>query len=297
MNAVRCLVAMTIAGLIGNVLFEKLQRGSVVKGVALTALHAAENSRTGPRVLEPSNTISRLQTNLTRNLSLLEQFCAYPSESLAQELLKSKGIVPHLEAEDRIVVTKHERDWLTIFFQRGVEDEKWGVVTISPSGYLHCLRGDQCLWGADELDPVGMLWLDGSSSPFLTLLERDGGSGGFEETLRFFRLEKDDWIESGSIPLSYVWRSGDFPELCGADTPCRQRKADLAVSGSQIVLAGAEQYCRRLSRSKHAIQFERRSSTFQETYAFANGSFRKIRTVRSPLKREQELIAINAGSN
>jgi hypothetical protein len=301
MNTARCLAAITIACLVGTILFDKMKSGAGSQSVAISVLQSASAEETAADIHRPPAT-QKIQPNTPaleavkenkRPLSLLEKFCAHPDQTLAQKLLIEVKFVTHLEDDDRIVVGRHERDWLTIFFQRGVEDEEWGVVTISPSGYTYYLRGDRCLWGADELDPIDLIWLEPSSTPVLTLLERDGGSGGYEETLRLFKLNGEAWSNSGSLPLSYAWRSGDFPELCGADTPYRQRKATMSVVGKEIKVSGAERRCRRLPGTKTLLKLEHQSSRFVESYAFVDGSVKKIRSHSSPLQREQQKIVIS----
>lgn len=305
MNVGRWLAGLAIACLIGNIVFERLQSGAGTKNITMSLVHAAESNgsdKDAPEKevapeenLRPEEGRPKNQDKPARKKSILEQFCAFPGESLAEKLLIEQGIVGRFEDEDRIDVCKHDKGWITIFFQRGVEDEEWGVITVNKSGKLFTLRGDRCLWAADELDPVNLLHLDGLSHPVLTLLERDGGSGGFEETLRLFKFSGERWQEAGSIQLSYNWRSGDFPELCGADTPYRQRKAALKVSGDKIVVTGAERDCKRLPSSKTRLNLERRGVKFQEVYALNGDVVQRVRVTREPLKKERQSIVIENG--
>ncbi|MDF1664146.1 MAG: hypothetical protein P1V97_20425 [Planctomycetota bacterium] len=300
MNVGRWLAAMTIACLIGNIVFERLQSSAGSTSVTMSLLHASE-SKTPDEApvpeanLRPEEGEAPKSKGPQKKLSILEQFCAFPGESLAEKLLIEQGVVGHFDDEDRIDVCKHEQGWITIFFQRGVEDEEWGVITVSSEGKLFTLRGDRCLWAADELDPVNLLYLDGEETPLLTLLERDGGSGGFEETLRLFKFNKGQWQEAGSIQLSYNWRSGDFPELCGADTPYRQRKAEIEVVDDKIHVRGAQRDCRRLPSTKTQLNLERRAVKFEEVYALSSNVIQRVRVSREPMKKERQTIVIENG--
>lgn len=300
MNVGRWLAAITIACLIGNIVFERLQSSASSKNVTMSLIHAAESQTPdAPPVpeanLRPEEGTAPQPQRPQKKLSLLEQFCAFPGERLAEKLLIEQGVVGHFGDEDRIDVCKHEEGWITIFFQRGVEDEEWGVLTVSAEGKLYTLRGDRCLWAADELDPVNLLHINGESTPILTLLERDGGSGGFEETLRLFKFDENRWQEAGSIQLSYNWRSGDFPELCGADTPYRQRKAEIEVVGDKIYVRGAERDCRRLPSTKTQLNLERRLVKFEEVYALSGKLIQRVRVGKEPMTKERQTIVIENG--
>lgn len=300
MNLVRWLAAITIACFIGNLVFERLQSGVGSQTVTMSLAHAAESKIPDeapvPQAnLRPEEGVAPKKHAPKKKLSLLQQFCAFPGESLAEKLLIEQGVVGHFDDEDRIDVCKHEKGWITIFFQRGVEDEEWGVITVSSKGKLYTLRGDRCLWAADELDPVSLLHLEGQDTPLLTLLERDGGSGGFEETLRVFKFNKDEWREAGSIQLSYNWRSGDFPELCGADTPYRQRIAEIKVLDNEIHILGAQRDCRRLPSTKTRLNLERRAVKFEEVYALKGDVIQRVRVAKAPMKKERQTIVIENG--
>lgn len=198
---------------------------------------------------------------------------------------------------DFFTVTKHDNGWRTILHQSYEDRNDWAIMTLSPGGQATFLKGDRCLWGVQEQRPVKMLSLSTESFPVLALIEKDGGTGGFEETLRAFRLKDGEWQDCGSLPLSHVWRTDLFPELCGAETPSRRREVKVSTKDGVIVIEGHQETIERMPghKANSASKMIRRTYKVKETFKVENGQCTKRAQDRKLMSEEVTLISLRTG--
>lgn len=228
--------------------------------------------------------------NLSAEGSALDALRANPSPDAAIRLLREKGWLSPSRELERIDFARHERDWLTVFFQWGVEAERWGVLLVPPDQEPRLFEGDRCLWGAPEEHPAGLLWLPRARTPILTMREFEGGSGGQEESLRLIRWDEKGWTPMGALRLSHAWRSARFPELAGAETPYEQREVQVDLEGALLRVIGEEETVRRLPDGPEAIRYERLRTKVEERYSLSEGKLERVTRRWQFLSRHEESI-------
>lgn len=237
-----------------------------------------------------------------RSFSLVEQFLDKPSDITGKALVLGKHYVTPGEDRLRIDVKQLKSGAYTIFFQKEINSEAWGFVTVHADKTLRLFKGDHYLWGSQLGSPSveeAMTFKNGSSSQgSLTLREFDGGSSGYQENLRVFIPGNDgEWTAAGSVPLSHAWRSPNFPDLAGAETPYEHRDVEIAFQDTNISVTGTEQIVRRLPDQPKVLEIERVTLKISEAYRVHNGKIEKLSRHSHVTSKQRDRIPRGASEN
>lgn len=158
--------------------------------------------------------------------------------------------------------------------------QSWQLVYAAPSGRLARSADFDGLMPTDETNAVRLIEAP-EGAPLIALIDHQGGSGGESRSLRVYRAAGDRLDDLGGIPLGWCFRSGEFPELCGAGLPVNRRVVDWRPIQSSktpsIAIEGEEWRAEPAGKEGRMICVRRRHVGIKETWSLNQGAFERTR--------------------